>query len=139
MITAAEQRTTSDTTTVAECDPFTLHLHDGMVRLDWSSGTAVDSGHATEVIEQVTLISKRWALPMLVHLNTMKFVSRGAMRIFADELDIAALAVVGPSPVDRTLSKFFIQVHKPSYPIQHFTTTETALSWLRGNREKLLT
>jgi hypothetical protein len=137
-MTVAEQRTAQDTTTVTLGDPFTFRLHDGMIRLIWSSGIAIDSTHATKVTEQVERISKRWALPMLVHLNDMKFVSRGAMRILAEELDVAALAVVGPSPVDRTLSEFFIQVHKPGYPIQHFTTTQTALSWLQGSREELL-
>lgn len=58
---------------------------------------------------------------MLVHLNEMESVSRRAMQIFARELDVAAL-------VDRTISKFFIQVHTPVYPAQQFTMTESALA-----------
>lgn len=113
-------------------NPFTVRLLDGMIRLDWSSSIVVDSTHAAGVIEQTALISRRWTLPMLVHLNTMESVSRCAMRMFARELDVAALAIVGPTAVDRTLSTFFIQVHTPAYPVQHFTTTGPALSWLKG-------
>lgn len=67
---------------------------------------------------------------MLVHLNAMKSLSRCAMQTFARDLDVAALAIMGPSAVDRTIAEFFIQVHTPDYPVRHFTEPREAQLWL---------
>jgi hypothetical protein len=98
-----------------------VHLPDGVIRLHRSNGIVVDSGHAAEVIEQTELISAQQTLPMLVHPNTMEAVARRAMQILAHELDMTAVAVVGPSAVDRIISTF-----SPGYttrPARYSTST----------------
>ena len=67
---------------------------------------------------------------MLVHLNGMASLSRDAFRTFARRLNVSALALVGPSGVDRLIAKFFVDVHGPGFPSRHFEEAKEARQWL---------
>ncbi|RJT74874.1 hypothetical protein D6T63_18315 [Arthrobacter cheniae] len=67
---------------------------------------------------------------MLVEFNGMVTLTRAALLRFAKTLNIAAMAIVGPSAVDKALADFFVEVHHPPYPTRYFTATHEALRWL---------
>jgi hypothetical protein len=117
-------------TTETTAEHFVLYVQDDTLWVLWKHATTVDTGTAARLVSHISRMGLRIPLPMLVQLNSMKSLSRCAMQTFARDLHVPAMALVGPSAVDRTLVDFFIQVHKPTYPVQHFTDPETAQRWL---------
>lgn len=111
-------------------DVFTVEVNDGIIWIRWDEGVTVDDDTAARLVDQVSRIWSEAPLPMFVRLNAMKSLSRCAMQAFARHLDVAALAIVGPSAVDRTIAEFFIRVHAPDYPVRYFTDPAQAHSWL---------
>lgn len=116
--------------TSAGVDVFAVQVEDGIVWIRWDEGVTVDDDTASRLVDHVSRIQSEAPLPMLVRLNAMKSLSRWAMQTFARDLDVAALAIIGPSAVDRTLAEFFIRVHAPAYPARHFTDPAQAHPWL---------
>lgn len=113
-----------------DLDVFTVQVEDGIIWIWWDEGVTVDDDTAARLVDQVRRIRSGAPLPMFVRLNAMKSLSRCAMQIFARNLEVAALALVGPSAVDCAIAKFFVQVHSPDYPVQHFADPAQAHSWL---------
>lgn len=116
--------------TKTTAEHFALHVQDDTLWVVWKHATTVDTATAARLVSHISRMGLSIPLPMLVQLNSMKSLSRCAMQTFAQDLHVPAMALVGPSAVDRTLVDFFIQVHEPTYPVQHFTDPETAQRWL---------
>jgi hypothetical protein len=115
---------------MTESEAFTAELCDGMLWMRWSQSTTVSDAMASALVERSDQLCPDVCPPMLVELNGMVTLTRGALHFFATRLNVAALALVGPSAVDRMISDFFTQVHRPPYPTRYFTTTDEARSWL---------
>jgi hypothetical protein len=115
---------------MTEMEPFTAEMRDGIICVQWVRSTTVSDAMAAALIERAAQICPNVCPPMLVEVNAMVALTRGAFRLFATGLNIAALALVGPSIVDRTISSFFTQVHDPPYPTRHFITSDEARAWL---------
>jgi hypothetical protein len=114
----------------AETEPFTAAMRDGVLWVSWNRSTSVTDEDARALVRRADAVCPGLCPPMLVQLNDMVSLSRCALQTFATELNIAAMAIVGPSAVDETLAEFFIQVHEPPYPTSHFTSTDEARTWL---------
>ena len=111
--------------------PFSMRLHDGgYMHVEWHEGHTVTEQDARNLIGHLAGLSPSAHPPMLVHLNNMISLSRPALHAFATELQVSALAIVGPTAVDRAITAFFTQVHEPHYPTQYFEKTDAAVQWL---------
>jgi hypothetical protein len=109
---------------------FAVQTQERFISTWWTPGIVADAASATRLVERVDQLQVHRTLPILVHLNGMKSLSRCAMQILARELNVPAAALVGPSAVDRTITDFFIQVHAPVYPVGHFINSTSAQEWL---------
>ncbi|MHA7285945.1 DUF7793 family protein [Arthrobacter sp. MDT3-44] len=116
--------------TAAHAETFTIGVEDGIIRVWWTEGVTVDDDTAARLVDHVSRIQPQHSLPMLVRLNGMKSLSRCAMQTFARDLDVSAMALLGPSAVDHAIAEFFIQVHRPDYLVRHFTDPLAARLWL---------
>ena len=121
-----------DTAVVGE-DSFTAEIRGEVMWIEWVAHTTVTDEEASSLVRRANALSPDICPPMLVMLNDMDSLSRGALKTFSQELNIAAMALVGPSPVDRLLVSYFTAVHEPPYPTRHFTTVEEANTWLTDN------
>ncbi|MBT2566291.1 STAS/SEC14 domain-containing protein [Arthrobacter sp. ISL-85] len=105
-------------------------MRDSVLWIHWLHGTSVTDKDAAALVEQASAVSAGVCPPMLVELNSMASITRAALLRFAKTLDIAAMAIVGPSPVDKALANHFAEVHDPPYPTRYFTANDEALRWL---------
>ncbi|WP_247828656.1 hypothetical protein [Arthrobacter antioxidans] len=113
-------------------EAFTATMRDGVLWVEWFTGTSVGEADAIALVERADAISRGVCPPMLVELNGMVTLSRTALLRFAGELNIAAMAIVGPTAVDKALAAFFAEVHDPPYPTRYFRHRVHALPWLTG-------
>jgi hypothetical protein len=118
---------------MVEEDAFTAELHGEVIWIEWVSKTTVSDQEAFSLADRADALCPNVCPPMLVMLNEMVSLSRGALRTFSHGLNIAAMALVGPSPVDRLLVSYFTDVHEPPYPTRLFGTVEEAHAWLTGH------
>lgn len=109
---------------------FAAEMRDAVLWVEWSRSATVSDEMAEALVARTNRLSPDLCPPMLVELNGMVSLSRGALHRFASGLNIAAMALVGPSAVDRTLSEFFKRVHRPPYPTRHFEDSDRARAWL---------
>lgn len=109
---------------------FVLIPEDGYVRVEWSEGVTVTEQEALDLLGKLEEVSPGVCEPMLVILNSMVSLDAAALAIFAGRLNVAAMALVGPSAVDRVIATFFNDVHRPQYPTRYFPEPDAALVWL---------
>lgn len=109
---------------------FVLTRGDGYVRVEWNEGVTVSEQDALDLVQRLEEVNPGRCDPMLVILNSMVSVDASAQATFAGRLNVAALALVGPSAVDRMIATFFDSVHRPRYPTRYFPTPDAALDWL---------
>ena len=102
----------------------------GYLQVEWKEGLSVTRQDATELFDCLEELSPSVCPPLLVRLNNMISLSRFALSAFASELNVSALALLGPTAVDRTISTFFMEVHEPPYPTRYFEYTVDAERWL---------
>lgn len=109
---------------------FTLTPEDGYIRVEWDEDVSVTEQDALDLLARLAQECPGVCEPMLVNLNSMVTVHAPALAIFASRLNVAALALVGPTAVDRTIATFFSAVHEPPYPTRYFAEPGAALDWL---------
>ncbi|WP_443110991.1 DUF7793 family protein [Arthrobacter sp. CAL618] len=110
---------------------FSLLPHSGgYIEVQWDQGVTVSKKDAMELVRSLAKVSPALCLPMLVHLNKMISLSRPALYAFASGLNVSALAIVGPTAVDRAITTYFKEVHEPPYPTQYFEEVISAERWL---------
>lgn len=109
---------------------FVLPSQDGYVRVEWNEGVSVTEQDAADLIRVLEEVNPGLCEPMLVILNSMVSLDAAALSAFASRLNVAAMAIVGPSAVDRLLATFFNDVHHPRYPTRYFPEPQAALDWL---------
>ena len=109
---------------------FALAREDGYVRVEWTEGATVSERDALDIIAELSELIPDRCEPMLVILNSMVSVKSPALSLFASNLNVAALALVGPSAVDRIIAVFFNDVHNPRYPTRYFPVPAPAIDWL---------
>jgi hypothetical protein len=109
---------------------FVLTRENDYVRVVWNEKVTVSEQDARDLVQQLEEMNPGRCDPMLVILNSMVSVNAPAQALFADHLNVAALALVGPSAVDRMIAAFFNGVHCPRYPTRYFADPKAALQWL---------
>ena len=101
---------------------------------DFDYNTAVTDGKA--MIDTTTKLSGGERIPVLVDLRQTKgFSSNRETRMYVAgehgrKAFIAVAYLVG-SPVGTMMGNFFMKIHKPSYPVQVFTSEDEAIAWLK--------
>jgi hypothetical protein len=111
-------------------DAFDAALVCGVLQVRWRRQLTVSNDMASGLVDRVDALCPAVCPPMLVVLNEMVSLSRGALQHFARGLNISSLALVGTSVVDKTIAEYFIRVHQPAYPTQYFETVDQARFWL---------
>jgi hypothetical protein len=109
---------------------FVLSPQDGYVRVEWNEGVTVSEQDALDLIRALEEVRPGLCEPMLVILNSMISLDAAALAAFAGRLNVSALALVGPSAVDRLIATFFNDVHRPRYPTRYFPEPQAAIDWL---------
>lgn len=109
---------------------FVLTRENGYFRVEWNAAVTVSEQDALDLVQRLDELNPGRCDPMLVILNAMVSVDAPGQTVFADQLNVAALALVGPSAVDRMIATFFDGVHRPRYPTRHFRQPDEALDWL---------
>jgi hypothetical protein len=114
-------------------DAFTASMRDGVLWVHWLHGTSVTDADAAALVQRAHAMSADTCPLMLVELNDMVTLSRAALQRFANTLNVGAMAIVGPSAVDKLLADHFGEVHNPPYPSRYFTTSAQAVQWLNDH------
>lgn len=104
--------------------------HGSLIRVEWQPRLDVTTEDAQNLLVRLEELSPDECRPMLVQLNGMSSLSRDALRTFATRLNVSALALVGPSGVDRLIARYFVDVHGPGYPSRYFEQEKEARQWL---------
>lgn len=115
-------------------EAFSASMQAGVLWARWHTSASVSDSDAAAMVQRAGALIGHGCPPMLVELNGMVTLTRSALRSFANDLDIAAMALVGPTGVDRTIAEYFTMVHRPPYPTGYFETPKQALVWLKGIR-----
>lgn len=116
-----------------EHQAFTTSLRQGVLWVRLDTGRKFTGSDTHTLIDSLNALSPVICPPMLLELNGVLALTRKAQQRFAADLNIAALAFVGPTAVDRTLAAFFTEVHTPPFPSRYFTNPDHALTWLTTN------
>lgn len=111
-------------------DRFVLTRDGGFLRVQWDEGVTVSEQDALALVRRMEELAPGLCEPMLAILNSLVSVDAPALAIFATRLNVSALAMVGPSAVDRILVQFFQDVHRPRFPTGYFPEPEAAIEWL---------
>ncbi|MFD1211450.1 hypothetical protein ACFQ36_05285 [Arthrobacter sp. GCM10027362] len=112
-------------------DAAIRRLADGVVHVRWAAGFRVEELHARSVLARAHELGGGSLHQWLVELSAIASASPAAMAAFARRSSISRMALVGSSPADGTLAKFFHAVHRPPYPVKYFTSHADALAWLK--------
>lgn len=126
-------------------DGKVVRLQSGQIRLIENGiihGTITKKGviHQLEDAEEITrgiqeLADGEGPCVMLIDVTNLKFVDKKAIHHFASKEHtdlIKAQALVVGSVISHVISRFFLRLYEPPYPIRIFTSQHEALSWLRG-------
>ena len=112
------------------CRPKIEFLSDDVVLISWPLGATVEESDALVTISRIEELIEGELRPVLVDIEGMRYASSAALRKFARCLPATRMALVGTSPVERTIVDFFRAIHRPSYPASYFTQNSKALEWL---------
>jgi hypothetical protein len=105
---------------------------DGIVRLRWAAGTTITQEYARRSVEVVAEVGGGRRLPLLVDISGINGLTRAARGVYAGDSSIAALALVGQTPMVRVIANFSLSVTRPAVPSRFFADDEEAVRWLRG-------
>lgn len=111
---------------------FSSEMRDGVLWVTWRQAFHITDAIAENLVVRAEFMNPTSCPPMLLELHQVMSATDGAMRILADGLNIAALAVVSADVRGRTLITYYRQRARPPYRTRHFTTTEEAHHWLAG-------
>lgn len=113
----------------ARPSPFRARMEDGVLVVEWDRGTSVTTDAAESLVAAAAALNPLRRPPMLALNNDMVSLTREALDVFAERLGVCALAIVGAEG-DRTIARYYKQLHAPPYPTRFFASTAAALRWL---------
>ncbi len=102
---------------------------DGILRLAWASGTALDAADAVESVLAVSKISAGRMLPLLIDISDVKLTA-GARNHYLESRFVSSVALVGESNVDRVVAAWMRRGNE--CPQRYFTSRAEAVGWLLG-------
>ncbi|WP_144659233.1 STAS/SEC14 domain-containing protein [Paenarthrobacter nicotinovorans] len=113
-----------------ELDDSVLSLENGLLHLVWNHGVHIDAGNAQAAVDAVNKLANGRSLPLLVDMAQTGFLSHQAREIFEKPCAASRIALLGESPVDRTVVQFQLQTSHVPCPTRFFTSRPEALAWL---------
>ncbi len=109
---------------------FTSEMSDGLLWVKWTQAIHITDVIAENIVLRAEFMNPTSCPPMLLEIHQVMSASDSAMKILADGLNIAALAVVSKDPRGQTLITYYRQRSHPPYPTRHFNTIAEAQHWL---------
>lgn len=110
----------------------TVELSAGILHLKWSPGQAINEEDARAAVTAAQQLSGNHRYPMLVTMAAPVWLSCKARKVLALPGQATRIAILGSSPVDRVIAKFFLTGNTMPCPARFFTSTEKALTWLNA-------
>lgn len=107
-----------------------MTFNQNVLRVSWNQGQKITNAVVEKLIERLAEVAGTYCPPLLLKLNDVTILTRKAQRGLATELNVAALSLVRPTPVDRALAGHFTEVHDPPFPTRYFTSADDAQMWL---------
>jgi len=105
---------------------------DGIMHLVWSPGSHVSEEDADSAVTTMNQIcaGTGGGKPLLVDMRNAGVTSSGARDVFAMPHAALRVALLGESPVDEVIARFFTRAHRPARPTRYFTSESEAIIWL---------
>ncbi|MDN3481535.1 STAS/SEC14 domain-containing protein [Arthrobacter sp. APC 3897] len=104
---------------------------EGHVLLILPPGETVTGPMAAAAHDEVARLAGSEKLPMLLVLTGVEAVTRHARSVFSNARSLAAVAVVGVTPVDRVIANFLLGGAVQPCPTRYFSNEQDALEWLQ--------
>ena len=103
---------------------------DGIVRLTWDRDLRVTAELARRAMAAVDDVNTGRRRPLLVRMARTTALDREAREQFAEKTSIAAIALLGETPVDRLLAASTVGRGVTEAPARYFTDERDAVAWL---------
>jgi hypothetical protein len=117
-----------------ECRLFTLVLRDdGILVYDARPGVEILRPDAEEILQVGLALSGGRSQPVLVLMQDISRIDRGARTLFASDEFLALCsrtALVVGSPVSRVIGRFLIGLNLLKFPCEIFDDADKAIAWL---------
>ena len=104
---------------------------EGHILLVLPPGEVVTGTMAATAAAEVDRLAGTRKMPMLLVLTGVEALTRGARTVFGNAESLAAVAVLGVSPVDRVIANFLLGGASQPCPTRYFSSEQEALAWLR--------
>lgn len=109
---------------------FASEMRGGVLRVTWTQALHLTDAMAENIVLRAEFMNPTSCPPMLLELHQVMSATDGAMKILADGLNIAALAVVSADSRGQALITYYRQRARPPYTTRHFRAVEEAEHWL---------
>jgi len=108
---------------------------DGILHTQVKPHTELTLEDARESLEHSRRLCAGKRHPVLVDLTNCKALRREARAYYAGEEaanpGLAVVLLIG-SPLARVIGNFYMEFHKPVFPVRLFTSEAQAITWLKG-------
>ncbi|MCQ1954418.1 hypothetical protein [Arthrobacter sp. zg-Y238] len=94
-------------------------------------GEVITGSMAAVAAEKIDRLAAPRRLPLLLTLTGVDSISRSARDVFSAARSLAAVAVIGVSPVDRVIANFLLGGEVQPCPTRYFSRESDALEWLK--------
>ena len=107
---------------------------EGHIVLVLPAGEVITGSMAAAAAAEVERLAGRGEVPVLLVLTGVEAITRDARTLFSRAGSLAAVAVLGVSPVDRVIANFLLGGNIQPCPTRYFSTESEALAWLKRKR-----
>lgn len=97
-------------------------------------GEVVTGTMALAAAEEVSGLAGARKMPVLLVLTGVEAITRAARDVFSNAGSLAAVAVLGVSPVDRVIANFLLGGSTQPCPTRYFSDEQDALDWLKRKK-----
>lgn len=118
----------------AAASPAVSIAPEGHVHLVLPAGEVITGSMAAAAAAEVERLAGRGEVPVLLVLTGVEAITRDARTVFSRAGSLAAVAVLGVSPVDRVIANFLLGGNIQPCPTRYFSTESEALAWLKRKR-----
>jgi|SRR2546423_13159933 hypothetical protein len=116
----------------------TAHVHllikDGILIGTYKKGLKINLQIAKEIVETRIGFTNNKLMPALIYNQGVISMDKGAREYFSSDEGVRGLkaaAIILDSPFASFLGNFFVFVNKTKMPVRIFSSTPTALKWLK--------
>ena len=104
---------------------------EGYLMLVLPPGEVITGSMAAGFADTIDRLTASSSLPLLITLTGVESISRSARDVFSSTRSLAAVAVVGVSPVDQVIANFLLGGEVQPCPTRYFSQEDEALNWLK--------